>query len=146
MARKDRYGRSWGFPKNELCPVCGQPDSSGSCNHKKLSETDVRVILVDYLGTHMSKSHRKKRKPYYAVSLNCEVPVNFEVIVRAASAEEAVAGAHRLLEDAGNKKNRELQAKTRFSDPLWADLKLNVNQDQEEVSPFSPGVRVKKIK
>ena len=38
---KDRYGRGWKLPKNELCPKCGQPDSCGDCNHKKLSKADV---------------------------------------------------------------------------------------------------------
>jgi hypothetical protein len=40
-ASKDRFGRTWDFPKNELCPKCGQPDSVGDCNHKKLPDDQV---------------------------------------------------------------------------------------------------------
>jgi hypothetical protein len=47
---KDKYGRKWDFPKNELCPVCRQPDSCGDCNHKKLTEKEV----VE-LGGHLPK-------------------------------------------------------------------------------------------
>jgi len=42
--RTDKYGRTWDFPKNELCPTCGQPDSCGDCNHKKLSEKEVKIL------------------------------------------------------------------------------------------------------
>ena len=41
---KDKFGRGWMFPKSELCHVCGQPDSCGDCNHKKLSEKDVKTL------------------------------------------------------------------------------------------------------
>ena len=42
---KDHYGRVWPYPKNELCPVCGQPDSCGDCNHNKLTDAEVANIL-----------------------------------------------------------------------------------------------------
>jgi hypothetical protein len=39
---KDKYGRRWPvFDKRELCPVCGQPDSCGDCNHKRLPRKEV---------------------------------------------------------------------------------------------------------
>ena len=38
---KDKYGRQWDSPSNEVCPTCGQPDSCGDCNHKKLRNKDV---------------------------------------------------------------------------------------------------------
>lgn len=44
---RDHYGRVWPYPKNELCPVCGQPDSCGDCNHKKLTDADVAQILYE---------------------------------------------------------------------------------------------------
>jgi len=45
--KPDRYGRIWPFPKNELCPECGQPDSVGDCNHERLSDEDVQTLLPD---------------------------------------------------------------------------------------------------
>lgn len=42
---KDRFGRTWPYPKNELCPECGQPDSCGDCNHQPLTDADVADIL-----------------------------------------------------------------------------------------------------
>lgn len=42
--RKDKYGRFWNLPKNELCPKCGQPDNCGDCNCKKLSIKDVEIL------------------------------------------------------------------------------------------------------
>ena len=42
---QDKYGRSWpGFNQKELCPTCGQPDSCGDCNHKRLSKKEVLEI------------------------------------------------------------------------------------------------------
>ncbi len=41
---KDKYGREWDLHKNELCPICGQPDNCNECNHEKLTEEDVRMI------------------------------------------------------------------------------------------------------
>jgi hypothetical protein len=46
----DKYGRKWNLPKSELCPKCGQPDSCGDCNHKKLT---IREVL--YLGGNLTK-------------------------------------------------------------------------------------------
>ena len=42
--KKDKFGRKWNLPKNEVCLKCGQPDSCGNCNHKKLSNKDVLVL------------------------------------------------------------------------------------------------------
>jgi hypothetical protein len=38
---QDKFGRVWKIPAAERCPVCGQPDSCGDCNHKKLASKDV---------------------------------------------------------------------------------------------------------
>ena len=43
-SKKDKFGRVWDLPKSELCFMCGQPDSCGDCNHKKL-----RTIDIDFL-------------------------------------------------------------------------------------------------
>ena len=45
LRKIDKYGRKWPFPENELCPECGQPDSCGDCNHKRLTDKDVRMLL-----------------------------------------------------------------------------------------------------
>jgi hypothetical protein len=55
---KDKYGRKWDFPKNELCPVCRQPDSCGDCNHKKLTEKEV-VELGGHLPVERYTSERR---------------------------------------------------------------------------------------
>jgi len=44
-ARKDRFGRKWPYPVSELCPICGQPDSCGDCNHRRLTDKEVKQIL-----------------------------------------------------------------------------------------------------
>lgn len=41
----DKFGRRWPFPKSELCDECGQPDSCGDCNHQKLSDDDVALLV-----------------------------------------------------------------------------------------------------
>lgn len=42
---RDIYGRSWpNVSANESCPVCGQPDNCGDCEHGRL--TDDEVILL----------------------------------------------------------------------------------------------------
>jgi hypothetical protein len=47
----DKYGRTWGsLTRKELCPVCGQPDNCGDCNHKKLSAQNVIDLIVKILG------------------------------------------------------------------------------------------------
>jgi hypothetical protein len=38
----DAWGRQ--YPGMTLCPVCGQPDDCGDCNHGRLSDDDVRAI------------------------------------------------------------------------------------------------------
>jgi hypothetical protein len=42
--KKDKYGRIWNLPKNEVCPKCGQPDSLGDCNHKRLTNKEVEIL------------------------------------------------------------------------------------------------------
>ena len=41
MKTLDSYGRIWDNPIWDKCPICGQPDNCGDCNHKPLTETDV---------------------------------------------------------------------------------------------------------
>lgn len=45
LRKQDRYGRRWPYPENELCPECGQPDNVGDCNHERLGDEDVQMIL-----------------------------------------------------------------------------------------------------
>jgi hypothetical protein len=42
---EDQYGRVWPYPKDGLCPECGQPDSCGDCNHEQLTAIEVVKIL-----------------------------------------------------------------------------------------------------
>jgi len=42
--KKDKFGRTWKLPKNELCHKCGQPDSCGDCNHKRLTNKEVEYL------------------------------------------------------------------------------------------------------
>ena len=44
---KDKFGRKWFLPIRELCPICGQPDNCGDCNHKKLYRADVKYLKED---------------------------------------------------------------------------------------------------
>lgn len=38
--KRDKYGALW--PEEyEVCSECGQPDNTGDCNHKRLSNDDV---------------------------------------------------------------------------------------------------------
>jgi len=39
--KQDRFGRKWDLPASELCPVCGQPDNCGDCDHNPLSPDEV---------------------------------------------------------------------------------------------------------
>jgi len=41
---KDKFGRYWNLSDNEHCKVCGQPDSLGECNHKKLTKEQVTIL------------------------------------------------------------------------------------------------------
>jgi hypothetical protein len=41
---KDKFGRLWIKPKDELCPECGQPDNCGDCNHKKISNEEAKEL------------------------------------------------------------------------------------------------------
>lgn len=41
MRTLDVYGRIWNNPIWDKCPVCGQPDNCGDCNHEKLGLQDV---------------------------------------------------------------------------------------------------------
>lgn len=45
--RPDRYGRTWPYPDNELCPTCGQPDSCGDCNHEPLTDKEVHKLTQE---------------------------------------------------------------------------------------------------
>lgn len=64
----DKFGRKWKLPKNELCPVCGQPDSIGDCNHKRMGEKRMKFfkgcenpfILCDQF--HVSVTVRQNSK------------------------------------------------------------------------------------
>lgn len=40
----DKYGRVWDLPQTELCRECGQPDNCGECNHKRLTDEEVRRL------------------------------------------------------------------------------------------------------
>jgi len=55
---RDKYGRRWDLPKNELCPVCKQPDSCGDCNHKSL--TDEQAVSI---GGILGKPRKSAVKP-----------------------------------------------------------------------------------
>jgi hypothetical protein len=41
----DTFGRAWPYPKEELCQECGQPDNVGDCNHARLTDEEVLLIL-----------------------------------------------------------------------------------------------------
>ena len=41
---KDKFGVVWDLPKEELCPICGQPDSCGDCSHDQLSQAEVKDL------------------------------------------------------------------------------------------------------
>jgi len=41
---RDIFGRNWNLPKKELCQICRQPDNSGDCNHKRLTDTEVKQL------------------------------------------------------------------------------------------------------
>jgi hypothetical protein len=43
-SKTDIYGVTWDLPDNERCPVCGQPDSCGDCNHKRLQAKDIAYL------------------------------------------------------------------------------------------------------
>lgn len=40
----DNFGRLWTLSPNELCPECGQPDSTGDCNHKRLTDREAEEL------------------------------------------------------------------------------------------------------
>ncbi len=40
----DSYGHIWRLPKSELCSECGQPDNTGDCNHKKLTDAEAKKL------------------------------------------------------------------------------------------------------
>jgi len=43
--RRDKFGRVWNLPECELCPECGQPDSTGDCNHKRISTAQYKQLV-----------------------------------------------------------------------------------------------------
>jgi DNA-directed RNA polymerase subunit RPC12/RpoP len=54
---KDKYGHWWACEEDVLgafCPVCGQPNDGGECNHKKMSDRDAREM-----GALLKKPHGK---------------------------------------------------------------------------------------
>ncbi len=56
MKTLDKYGRVWDNPIWDKCPVCGQPDNCGECNHQPLSESDV-IELDGYCPTDKPETH-----------------------------------------------------------------------------------------
>lgn len=43
ITKKDNYGVDW--PIDFICcPVCGQPDDCGDCNHKPYTKEEVKMI------------------------------------------------------------------------------------------------------
>ena len=66
----DRYGREWNLPTNELCPICGQPDNCGDCDHTKLSDEDVETLggkLMDKKYEATKQYNVDSRKKYWTV-------------------------------------------------------------------------------
>jgi ribosomal protein S27AE len=43
---KDKFGRWWRTenPLEAFCPQCGQPDTEGECNHRKIPEDEVKEL------------------------------------------------------------------------------------------------------
>lgn len=39
----DKFGRVW-HAHTLVCSACGQPDSCGDCNHKRLKNVEVRLL------------------------------------------------------------------------------------------------------
>jgi hypothetical protein len=37
----DKFGNLWDNQPPDKCPICGQPDNCGDCNHKRLADSDV---------------------------------------------------------------------------------------------------------
>lgn len=40
----DFYGRFWEGPLQGVCPICGQPDSIGDCNHQALADDEAEAL------------------------------------------------------------------------------------------------------
>jgi hypothetical protein len=44
---KDKFGRNWRLPEEELCPECKQPDTENQCNHNAITlEEAIRLGAV----------------------------------------------------------------------------------------------------
>ena len=41
---RDIFGRLWDVDRDESCPVCGQPDNCGDCNHEPLSDEQLQQM------------------------------------------------------------------------------------------------------
>jgi hypothetical protein len=41
---KDKFGVVWNLSIEEICPICGQPDSCGDCSHNQLSTVEVKAL------------------------------------------------------------------------------------------------------
>ena len=44
MKTIDKYGVTWNNESWDKCPVCGQPDSCGDCNHEPLTRAEIIEI------------------------------------------------------------------------------------------------------
>jgi hypothetical protein len=64
---RDVFGRIWKLPKNELCPVCGQPDNCGDCNHVRLTKADVVALGSRIYRTQFGTMQRGKNQWDFAI-------------------------------------------------------------------------------
>lgn len=65
-AKTDNFGRLWNLPNYELCPVCGQPDNCGDCNHEPLTETQVIELGGFVPGKRLRKKMQNVDRFYHA--------------------------------------------------------------------------------
>lgn len=42
----DKFGRAWAAHAF-VCSLCGQPDSVGNCTHKRMKNTEARLLARD---------------------------------------------------------------------------------------------------
>lgn len=40
----DKFGAVWDLSPDELCFVCGQPDNCGDCDHKPMSDDQIKEL------------------------------------------------------------------------------------------------------
>lgn len=88
----DIFGRIWDFPRNELCPECGQPDSCGDCSHDQLSYLEVINLnggcCVQHPLPRGVRMLRKKFKPNQIVRHVSDPVRNHGVFIRYCDADE----------------------------------------------------------